>query len=87
MKILYLVMEKSWKLILQKLQEPCIWDEKIGPFQLTLYGPENIMKDISSQILTLLNAKGGGKGKRINAKFSLLKDRPAAETFLKEYFN
>ena len=62
-------------------------DEKIGPFQLTLYGPENIMKDISSQILTLLNAKGGGKGKRINAKFSLLKDRPAAETFLKEYFN
>ena len=62
-------------------------DEKSGPFQLTLYGPENTIEDLSSKTLSLLNAKGGGKGKRINAKFSSLKNRSEVETLLKQYFN
>ena len=62
-------------------------DEKSGPFQLTLYGPENVISDLSSNILTLLNAKGGGKGKRINAKFASLKNRPAVESLLEQYMS
>ena len=62
-------------------------DEKTGPFQLTLYGLENTIKDLSSKILALLSAKGGGKGKRVNAKFSSLKNRSEVETLLEQYFN
>jgi len=62
-------------------------DEKSGPFQPTLYGPENVIRDLSSNILTLLNAKGGGKGKRINAKFASLKNRPAVESLLEQYMS
>ena len=61
--------------------------EKTGPFQLTLYGLENTIKDLSSKILALLGAKGGGKGKRVNAKFSSLKNRSEVEILLEQYFN
>ena len=61
-------------------------DEKKGPFQLTLYGPQNVMCDIGAKILRTLDAKGGGKGKRMNAKFSSLANRSVVDTLLEEYF-
>ena len=61
-------------------------DEKKGPFQLVIYGPENVMSDISPKILLALDAKGGGKGKRMNAKFTSLANRSEVDALLKNYF-
>ena len=61
-------------------------DEKKGPFQLTLFGPEKIMTDLGQKIICVLDAKGGGKGKRRNAKFLSLANKSKVDDLLKEYF-
>ena len=38
------------------------------------------------RILKVLDAKGGGKGKRLNAKFGSLKNLVEAEKILQNYF-
>ena len=65
-------------------KDSCFW--KKGPFQLTLHGPEKVIGDISPKILSVLDAKGGGKGKRLNAKFTSLSNRSAVDSLLDEYF-
>lgn len=60
--------------------------EKKGPFQLTLHGPEKVISDISPNILAVLEAKGGGKGKRMNAKFASFANRSKVDSLLDEYF-
>ena len=61
-------------------------NEKKGPFHLTLHGPEKVIRDISPNILAVLDAKGGGKGKRMNAKFGSFANRPKIDSLLEKYF-
>lgn len=53
---------------------------------MTLYGPEDVVKDLGPRLLPLLEAKGGGKGKRLNAKVTSLKHRSKVDDLLNKYF-
>ena len=55
-----------------------------GPLPQTL--SKTYIKLIFSRILKVLDAKGGGKGRRLNAKFTSLKYRKDAENILENYF-
>lgn len=47
---------------------------------------EEVIKNLSKKILQTLNASGGGKGKRINGKFTSLEKRNDVDTILRDYF-
>ena len=62
-------------------------NDKEGTCSLVLQSfSEEIMKDIGKKLMEILEAKGGGKGLRLNGKFTSLNKRNDVDKFLKEYF-
>ena len=61
-------------------------NDKEGHCTLVLNSSEEIIKDIGKKIMDILEAKGGGKGQRLNGKFTSLSKRNEVDIFLREYF-
>lgn len=64
----------------------CLGNDKEGPCQFVLQGSENVVKDLGPKIMEILEAKGGGKGTRLNGKFTSLKNYGQVEQLMKDYF-
>lgn len=64
-----------------------VGDDKLGPCQMAMAGPEEALKELGPKVIKMLEGKGGGKGKRLNAKVSSLKDISKAEKLVADYFD
>ena len=56
-------------------------------FSFVLQSSEKDIKELSKQIMAILEAKGGGKGQRINGKFTSLAKRTEVDKYLAKYFD
>lgn len=63
-----------------------VGDDKSGPCQMAMAGPEEAIKELGPKVTQMLQGKGGGKGTRLNAKVSNLKDISKAEKLIADYF-